>query len=141
MARCAMPPPLPISATDIAKNAKRKSRRPPRVAARDRDRGVQRLEHTGRAREGRAIRKPHYPTVRPEPQQRSSCWGGARRHPPASGVANPPGPIFWSGPTRDLTAALPTRPREGDVCEDVLEPRGGLNLHAQGCKRGLLRRT
>ena len=29
-------------------------------------------------------------------------------------------------------------PRKGDVCEDVLVPRGGLSLHAQGCRRGPL---
>ena len=32
-------------------------------------------------------------------------------------------------------------PRKGDVCEDVLVPRGGLSLHAQGCRRGPLGRT
>ena len=27
------------------------------------------------------------------------------------------------------------------MCEDVLVPRGGLSLHAQGCRRGPLGRT
>ena len=30
---------------------------------------------------------------------------------------------------------------EGDVCENVLEPRSGLRLHAQGYGRGPLGRT
>ena len=30
---------------------------------------------------------------------------------------------------------------EGDVCENVLEPRSGLRLHAQGYRRGPLGRT
>ena len=48
--------------------------------------------------EGRAILRLHYPTVRPDRQQRIVLLGGARRHLPVPGVANPPGPIFWSGP-------------------------------------------
>ena len=44
--------------------------------------------------EGRAILRLHYPTVRPDRQQRIVLLGGARRHLPVPGVANPPGPIF-----------------------------------------------
>ena len=54
---------------------------------------------------------------------------------PASGVANPPGPILWSGLlwSHKGTRRLPLLPApvKHDVCEDVFEPRGGLRLHAQ----------
>eukprot|EP00964_Phaeocystis_antarctica_P096813 scaffold63054_cov60-Phaeocystis_antarctica.AAC.4 len=77
--------------------------------------------------EGRAIRRPHYPPSARNASSGRIVGGAPAGTRPASGG--------------DLTAALPTRPREGDVCEDVLVPRGGLSLHAQGYKRGLLGRT
>ena len=51
--------------------------------------------------------------------------------------------IPYSGlvPQGNQTAVLATRPHEGDVCQDVVEPRCGLRLHAQGYRRGPLGRT
>eukprot|EP00964_Phaeocystis_antarctica_P126855 scaffold90525_cov54-Phaeocystis_antarctica.AAC.1 len=46
------------------------------------------------------VSTPHRPPGPPARSSGSYCWGGARRHPPAPGVANPPGPIFWSSPIR-----------------------------------------
>eukprot|EP00964_Phaeocystis_antarctica_P097755 scaffold63827_cov54-Phaeocystis_antarctica.AAC.1 len=40
--------------------------------------------------EGRAIRRPHYPTVRPERQQRIGLLGDRPQAPAFPGVANPP---------------------------------------------------
>ena len=63
-------------------------------------------------------------------------WGGARRRPPVlrqfrGAWLIPRVPYSGLVPQGEQTVVPATRPHEGDMCEDVFEPRSGLRLHAQ----------
>ena len=98
---------------------------------------------TNTTRGGRRARHPKttLPHRPPGPPAAGRIVGGAPAGTrPLRGWLIPRVPYSGLVPYGDQTAVLPTRPREGDVCENGLEPRRGLRLHAQGYRRGPLGR-